>query len=155
MHASDHPWLKSYFHGKRGRAAVRVSHPELSIWKREQIMRSGRPASRCWCLLAAFGFVIWFQNMGTAKTRIGYRIVFDGAVTGLRTGGNVNFNGIRIGEVVSVKIDDPHQVVAIAMVESKAPIRKDTLVGLEFQGLTGVAAISLKGGEVAAPPVPR
>ena len=30
-------------------------------------------------LLAAFGFVVWFQNMGTAKTRIGYRIVFDGA----------------------------------------------------------------------------
>src|SRR5262249_43187099 len=27
-----------------------------------------------------------------------------------------------------------------------APIRKDTLVGLEFQGLTGVAAIALKGG---------
>ena len=40
------------------------------------------------------------------------------------------------------------------MVENKAPIRKDTLVGLEFQGLTGVAAISLKGGEEAAPPVP-
>ena len=31
---------------------------------------------------------------------------------------------------------------------------KDTLVGLEFQGLTGVAAISLKGGEEAAPSVP-
>ena len=40
------------------------------------------------------------------------------------------------------------------MVENKAPIRKDTLVGLEFQGLTGVAAISLKGGEEAAPAVP-
>jgi len=40
------------------------------------------------------------------------------------------------------------------MVENNAPIRKDTLVGLEFQGLTGVAAISLKGGEEAAPTVP-
>jgi phospholipid/cholesterol/gamma-HCH transport system substrate-binding protein len=40
------------------------------------------------------------------------------------------------------------------MVEHNAPVRKDTLVGLEFQGLTGVAAISLKGGEEAAPPVP-
>ncbi len=65
-----------------------------------------------------FGFVFWFQNMGTAKTRIGYRIVFDGAVTGLRTGANVNFNGIRIGEVASVKIDDPHTVVA--MIRSSA-----------------------------------
>src|SRR3954452_14637037 len=40
------------------------------------------------------------------------------------------------------------------MVENNAPIRKDTLVGLEFQGLTGVAAISLKGGEEAAPAAP-
>jgi phospholipid/cholesterol/gamma-HCH transport system substrate-binding protein len=40
------------------------------------------------------------------------------------------------------------------MVENKTPIRKDTVVGLEFQGLTGVAAIALKGGEEAAPPVP-
>ena len=77
-------------------------------------------------LVAVFGFVIWFKNMGTAKTRIGYRIVFDGAVTGLRTGANVNFNGIRIGEVASVKIDDPHKVVAMIRVERKAPVRKDT-----------------------------
>jgi phospholipid/cholesterol/gamma-HCH transport system substrate-binding protein len=104
-------------------------------------------------LLAAFGFVIWFQNMGTAKTRIGYRIVFDGAVTGLRTGANVNFNGIRIGEVASVKIDDPHTVVAMIRVERKAPVRKDTQIGLEFQGLTGIAAISMKGGDVNAPEV--
>jgi phospholipid/cholesterol/gamma-HCH transport system substrate-binding protein len=104
-------------------------------------------------LLAAFGFVVWFQNMGTAKTRIGYRIVFDGAVTGLRTGANVNFNGIRIGEVASVKIDDPHTVVAMIRVERKAPVRKDTQIGLEFQGLTGIAAISMKGGDVNAPEV--
>ena len=104
-------------------------------------------------LLAAFGFVVWFQNMGTAKTRIGYRIVFDGAVTGLRTGANVNFNGLRIGEVASVKIDDPHTVVAMIRVERKAPVRKDTQIGLEFQGLTGIAAISMKGGDVNAPEV--
>ena len=55
---------------------------------------------------------------------------------------------------MSVKLDNPRRVVALAMVENNAPIRKDTLVGLEFQGLTGVAAISLKGGEEAAPPVP-
>ena len=56
--------------------------------------------------------------------------------------------------MISVKLDNPRRVVALAMVENNAPIRKDTLVGLEFQGLTGVAAISLKGGEEAAPSVP-
>lgn len=105
-------------------------------------------------IAAAFGFVLWFQSLHTTKQRSPLRVVFEGPATGLRNGGNVNFNGIRVGEVVSVKLDNPRRVVALAMVENNAPIRKDTLVGLEFQGLTGVAAISLKGGEEAAPPPP-
>src|ERR1700759_3845620 len=105
-------------------------------------------------IAAAFGFVMWFQSLHTTKTRVPLRIVFEGPAAGLRTGGSVNFNGIRIGEVTSVKLENPRRVVALAMVENNSPIRKDTLVGLEFQGLTGVAAISLKGGEEAAPAVP-
>ncbi len=105
-------------------------------------------------IAAAFGFVLWFQSLHTTKARSPLRVVFEGPATGLRTGGSVNFNGIRVGEVISVKLDNPRRVVALAMVENNAPIRKDTQVGLEFQGLTGVAAISLKGGEEAAPSVP-
>src|SRR5438876_6877434 len=105
-------------------------------------------------IAAAFGFVLWFQSLHTTKQRSPIRIVFEGPASGLRNGGSVNFNGIRIGEVTSVKLDNPRRVVALAMVENNAPIRKDTLVGLEFQGLTGVAAISLKGGAEAAPGVP-
>src|ERR1700738_4613203 len=105
-------------------------------------------------IAAAFGFVLWFQSLHTTKARSPIRIIFEGPASGLRNGGSVNFNGIRIGEVISVKLDNPRRVVALAMVGNDAPIRKDTLVGLEFQGLTGVAAISLKGGEEAAPAVP-
>src|SRR6266436_8403197 len=105
-------------------------------------------------IAAAVGFVLWFQSLHTTKARSPLRIVFEGPASGLRNGGSVNFNGIRIGEVISVKLDNPRRVVALAMVGNDAPIRRDTLVGLEFQGLTGVAAISLKGGEEAAPPAP-
>src|SRR5712675_1656534 len=105
-------------------------------------------------IASAFGFVLWFQSLHTTKARSPLRVIFEGPATGLRNGGSVNFNGIRVGEVISVKLDNPRRVVALAMVENNAPLRKDTLVGLEFQGLTGVAAISLKGGEEAAPPVP-
>src|SRR6478735_5763621 len=105
-------------------------------------------------IAAAFGFVLWFQSLHTTKARSPLRVIFEGPATGLRNGGSVNFNGIRVGEVVRVKLDNPRRVVALAMVENNAPIRKDTLVGLEFQGLTGVAAISLKGGEETAPAVP-
>src|SRR5947209_14564745 len=104
-------------------------------------------------IAAAFGFVLWFQSLHTAKQRTPLRIVFEGPAAGVRNVGSVNFNGIRVGEVISVKLDNPRRVVAVAMVENNAPLRKDTLVGLEFQGLTGVAAIALKGGEVSAPPV--
>jgi phospholipid/cholesterol/gamma-HCH transport system substrate-binding protein len=105
-------------------------------------------------IAAAFGFVLWFQSLHTTKARSPIRIIFEGPAAGLRNGGSVNFNGIRVGEVISVKLDNPRRVVALAMVSNDAPIRKDTLVGLEFQGLTGVAAISLKGGAEAAPAVP-
>lgn len=105
-------------------------------------------------IAAAFGFVMWFQSLHTTKARTPLRVIFEGPAAGLRNGGSVNFNGIRVGEVVSVKLDNPRRVVALAMIANDTPIRKDTLVGLEFQGLTGVAAISLKGGEEAAPSVP-
>src|SRR6201990_1896157 len=105
-------------------------------------------------IAAAFGFVLWVQSLHTTKARSPLRIIFEGPAAGLRNGGAVNFNGIRVGEVISVKLDNPRRVVALAMIENTAPIRKDTLVGLEFQGLTGVAAIALKGGEETAPPVP-
>src|SRR4051812_24107799 len=105
-------------------------------------------------IAGAFGFVLWFQSLHATKARSPLRVVFEGPAAGLRDGGSVNFNGIRVGEVMSVKLDNPRRVVALAMIENNAPIRKDTLVGLEFQGLTGVAAISLKGGQEAAPPVP-
>ena len=105
-------------------------------------------------IAAAIGFVLWFQSLHTTKQRSPLRVVFEGPAAGLRNGGSVNFNGIRVGEVVSVKLDNQRRVVALAMIENNAPIRKDTLVGLEFQGLTGVAAISLKGGEEAAAPPP-
>lgn len=105
-------------------------------------------------IAAAIGFVLWFQSLHSTKQRSPLRVVFEGPAAGLRNGGSVNFNGIRVGEVVSVKLDNPRRVVALAMIENNAPIRKDTLVGLEFQGLTGVAAISLKGGDEAAAPPP-
>jgi len=101
-------------------------------------------------IAAAFGFVLWFQSLHTTKLRSPLRIVFEGPAAGLRNGGSVNFNGIRVGEVISVKLDNPRRVVALAMVENSAPLRKDTLVGLEFQGLTGIASVALRGGTAGA-----
>src|ERR1044071_4248906 len=71
-------------------------------------------------IASAFGFVLWFQSLHTTKLRSPLRVVFEGPASGLRNGGSVNFNGIRIGEVMSVKLDNPRRVVALAMVENSA-----------------------------------
>ena len=54
---------------------------------------------------------------------------------------------------VSLKLDNPRRVVALAMIDANTPVRADTQVGLEFQGLTGIAAISFTGGTRRRPPV--
>ncbi|HXQ06600.1 MAG TPA: MlaD family protein [Bradyrhizobium sp.] len=105
-------------------------------------------------IAAAFVGFLGFQKIHGIAQRGPLRIVFEGSASGLRQGGNVNFDGVQVGEIKSLKLDNPRKVVALAMVDNSAPIRKDTIVGLEFQGLTGVAAISLTGGAAAAPPVP-
>jgi phospholipid/cholesterol/gamma-HCH transport system substrate-binding protein len=82
------------------------------------------------------------------------RVVFEGSASGLRKGGPVNFDGVPAGEITSISLESPRKVVAMTLLDNSAPIRKDTVVGIEFQGLTGVAAISLVGGAASAPPVP-
>jgi phospholipid/cholesterol/gamma-HCH transport system substrate-binding protein len=103
---------------------------------------------------AALLGVLGFQKINGMRQQAPLRIVFEGSASGLRKGGSVNFDGVQIGQIKSLKLDNPRKVVALTLVDSSAPIRKDTVVGLEFQGLTGIAAISLTGGAAAAAPVP-
>src|ERR1700688_3420904 len=105
-------------------------------------------------IAAAFVGMLAIQKIHSIRQQGPLRIVFEGSASGLRKGGSVNFDGVQVGEIKSLTLDNPRKVVAFVMVDNSAPIRKDTVVGLEFQGLTGVAAISLTGGAAAAAPVP-
>jgi phospholipid/cholesterol/gamma-HCH transport system substrate-binding protein len=105
-------------------------------------------------IAAAVVGVLGFRKIHSVGQQSLLRIVFEGSASGLRKGGGVNFDGVQVGEIKSLKLDNPRKVVALVMVDNTAPVRKDTVVGLEFQGLTGVAAISLTGGAAAAPPAP-
>ena len=104
-------------------------------------------------IVGVFGFIYWFQNIGSGGERAAYRVVFDGSVSGLRTGANVLFNGLRVGEVADLRLnpDNASQVLATISVDSKTPIRADTRVGLDFQGLTGIANLALSGGSMEQP----
>jgi phospholipid/cholesterol/gamma-HCH transport system substrate-binding protein len=105
-------------------------------------------------IAAALAGLLVFQKVRSARSQSPLRVVIDGSASGLRKGGSVNFDGVQAGHIVSIKLESPRKVVALVMLDNNAPIRKDTAVGIEFQGLTGIAAISLVGGAAAAPPVP-
>ena len=99
-------------------------------------------------IAAVFGFVYWLHNTGGLGPRATYHVQFDGSVPGLLVGAAVLFNGIRVGEVTDLGLapDNPRRVNAAISVASTTPVRSDTKVGLEFQGLTGVPVIALEGG---------
>ena len=103
-------------------------------------------------IAAVFGFVYWLQNTGGLGPRTSYHIQFEGSVPGLLVGAAVLFNGIRVGEVSDLGLapGKPRGVNATISVASTTPVRADTKVGLEFQGLTGVPVITLEGGMLVA-----
>jgi phospholipid/cholesterol/gamma-HCH transport system substrate-binding protein len=105
---------------------------------------------------AAICGVLVLQKVRTVQQRSPLRVVFDGgSAAGLRKGGPVNFDGVQAGQIVAVTLDSPRRIVVLVTLDNSAPIRKDTTAGIEFQGLTGIAAVSLVGGAPSAPPVPR
>ena len=102
---------------------------------------------------AAFGFVYWLENKGGFGERETYRLQFESAVPGLYVGSAVLFNGIRVGDVASVSLNpaQPQQVLATISVMKDTPIREDTVVNVEQQGLTGGVAVTLTGGTSTQP----
>src|SRR6267154_4396094 len=99
-------------------------------------------------IATVFGFVYWLNNTGGLGPRASYHVQFEGSVPGLLVGAAVLFNGIRVGEVSDLGLapDNPRRVDATISVSATTPVRSDTKVGLEFQGLTGVPVIALEGG---------
>jgi len=103
-------------------------------------------------IFAIFGFVYWLNNSGGLGPRAVYHVQFEGSVPGLLVGAAVLFDGIRVGEVTDLGLapDNPRRVNATISVAATTPVRADTKVGLEFQGLTGVPVIALEGGSQLA-----
>src|ERR1700754_4762186 len=103
---------------------------------------------------AALAGVLIFQKVHGLRNQSPLRIVFNGSASGLHKGGTVTFDGVPAGVIRSIKLENPTRIVAEILLDNAAPLRKDTAVGIEFQGLTGVADLALRGGAPAAPPVP-
>jgi len=104
-------------------------------------------------IATTFGFVYWLNNEGGLGKRAYYQIRFNSPVAGLQKGAAVQFNGIRVGEVTGLQLDraDPTQVTAMIAIKDDTPLRADSKVTIDFQGLMGTAAVALSGGSATSP----
>lgn len=100
-------------------------------------------------LLAALAvFSIWLARLQFNSDYDVYDIVFYGPVRGLSEGGEVHFNGIRVGEVTDLNLDPEKgdQVIARIRVDGMTPVRVTSRAQLEPQGITGLNYIQITAG---------
>jgi phospholipid/cholesterol/gamma-HCH transport system substrate-binding protein len=98
-------------------------------------------------------FVVWLAGNGFSRNLDVYNILFHGPVRGLSNGGEVHFNGIKVGEVNHVFLDPKNSTMVIAQVRISpdVPIRSDSVASLEPQGITGVNYIQISAGTPSKP----
>ena len=98
-------------------------------------------------------FTLWIAGNPFSRSYKDFDVIFSGPVNGLSEGGEVRFNGIKVGEVTTLRLDrvDPNRVIAHIRVESQTPVRTDSVAQLNFQGITGVTFIQILAGDPKAP----
>ncbi|WP_341703751.1 MlaD family protein [Ferrovibrio sp.] len=101
-------------------------------------------------------FVLWLAKSEVDREIARYNIFFTGSVAGLGVGGDVRFNGIRVGSVSQIVIDrnDTSRVRVTAEVDADTPIREDSEATLQLQGITGVSFVQITPGSREAAILP-
>lgn len=103
--------------------------------------------------LALLLFALWAAKYSSEKDWQQYAVIFNEPVTGLSEGSSVQYNGISVGTVETLRLapEDPRRVIATLRVQSDAPVKTDTRAKMSQSGITGPPFIQLTGGSPAAP----
>ncbi|MGF0240074.1 MlaD family protein [Rhodococcus sp. IEGM1300] len=98
-------------------------------------------------------FGLWLAKSSVDSEFKDYEIVFNEAVSGLSKGSSVQYSGIKVGDVVSLRLDpkDPRRVLARIRLGGETPIKEDTQAKLALTGITGTSIIQLSGGTPQSP----
>jgi phospholipid/cholesterol/gamma-HCH transport system substrate-binding protein len=107
-------------------------------------------------LLLFFGavlFFVWLAQFQFSRDYDVYDVRFYGPVRGVSEGGEVHFNGIKVGEVIDLGLEKGHpdRVMARVRMTSDVPVRVDSRAQLEPQGITGVNYIQISSGSPSQP----
>src|SRR3546814_598319 len=103
-------------------------------------------------LVAIVLFVLWLAKSQVDRDVAHYNIYFHGSVAGLGVGGDVRFNGIKVGTVSQISIDrqNTSRVRVTAEMAADTPIRADSEATLQLQGITGVSYVQITPGSPEA-----
>lgn len=98
-------------------------------------------------------FGLWLAKSSVDSEFKDYEVVFNEAVSGLSKGSPVQYSGIKVGDVVSLRLDpkDPRRVLARIRLGGETPIKEDTQAKLALTGITGTSIIQLSGGTPQSP----
>ncbi|MFI2767218.1 MlaD family protein [Ruegeria faecimaris] len=102
-------------------------------------------------ILGAFGFFLWLAKFEVSRQYAYYNVLFDN-VSGLSAAGGVSYNGLPVGQVISLNLDDEHpsKVRVRIEVDASIPVTEDTVAQLQSLGVTGVSYVELTGGSASA-----
>lgn len=104
-------------------------------------------------IVAAFAFFLWYARIAIDRQYDYYTIRFD-QVSGLSRAGDVRFNGILVGQVISIDLSRTGTQVSVEVqVQAGTPIDSGTVATLRAQGVTGVSYVSLASGPAGAGPL--
>lgn len=101
-------------------------------------------------MIAALAFMAWLSNAQFDQQFDEYEVSFSGPVRGLSQGSEVRFNGLKVGEVLGLRLDpkDTNTVLAEIQVAADTPVDTKSYARLEPLGLTGLSYIQIfSGGE--------
>ena len=105
-------------------------------------------------LLVIGGLVmaVWLGNVQVGREDE-YRIIFPGPLRGVAKGAEVQFNGIKVGEVSRVRLlpQDTSKIMVDIKVDRATPVRVDSDASTAMQGISGVNAISISAGDPKRP----
>jgi phospholipid/cholesterol/gamma-HCH transport system substrate-binding protein len=104
-------------------------------------------------LAGILGAALWLARVQFETQYQYFETHVAGPVSGLGIGAPVRLNGIEVGRVAKIELDqkDPKLVTLLLQVRDTIEIHADAVASVESQGLTGVSYVEISGGTLGSP----
>jgi phospholipid/cholesterol/gamma-HCH transport system substrate-binding protein len=102
---------------------------------------------------AALMFALWLGKTSNEREWAWYEVAFDYTVGGLAEGNPVLYNGVNVGDVVSLRLvrENPGEVRVLVRIDETIPMHEDTRASLVLANITGSMSIEFSGGSQTSP----